>query len=108
MEKKPFYVSVQQGRVLADPTATPYEFEIMATEEEAEALQKLFERMPSQDFANFSDAHIPYVPYHQRKTNDVIDDQLSQIYEKIYELGTLETRQFMDEHNYLEIEKTDL
>lgn len=108
MEKRPYYVSVQQGRVLPDKTATPYEFEILATEEEAEALQKLFEPMPAQDFANFTDAHVPYIPYHQRKTNDVIDNQLSKIYEKIYELGTSETRQFMEEHNYLGMEKTDL
>lgn len=108
MEKKPYYVTVQQGRVLEDPTVTPYEFEIFATQEEAGELQKLFERMPADDFANFIDAHIPFVPYHQRESIDVIDDNLSQIYEKIYELGTEETKKFIEEQNILEIEKTDL
>lgn len=107
MEKKHYYVTVQQGRVLDDPTVTPYEFEIIATQEEADELQKLFEHMPANDFASFTEAHIPYKPYHLDQSNDVIDENLSKIYEKIYELGTEETRQFMEEHNYLNLEQAD-
>ena len=42
-ERKPYYVSVQAGSILEDPTVTSYELALTANEEELNRLQELIE-----------------------------------------------------------------
>lgn len=93
MRKQRYYVSVQAGTVMLNQGDAAYELEIEATEEEVLALQKLFEQLNASEFDTFIRAHIPAVPYHYDRENDVYDAHLKKIYELIYQLGTKETKE---------------
>ena len=92
MEKQTFYVSVQSGNILADKGDSPYEFEIEANEEEIKQLQSLFARRNEADWGTFLRAHVPIVPYSYDSSNDQYDQNLYEIYNKIYELGSQQTK----------------
>ncbi|CAH0118372.1 MULTISPECIES: hypothetical protein [unclassified Paenibacillus] len=93
MEKQTYYVSVQSSSILTEQGATPYEFEIQATQEEVDKLQSLFDFKSEADQKTFYRAHIPAYPYHVDPDNDMYDSYLNRIYELIYKLGTDETKQ---------------
>ncbi|MCR8631153.1 MULTISPECIES: hypothetical protein [Paenibacillus] len=101
-EKKTFYVSVGQGEILEPSNMTGnFEFEINATEEERDQLEELFEEsMEAQEDTGIR-AHIPFREYHNDKENDAADYYLAQIYKKLHELGTSETKAHIESMNIL-------
>jgi hypothetical protein len=96
MDKKTYYVSVQAGTVMHNIGDSSFEFEIQATEDDIEQLSELFEESMEADHDAFFRAHTPAVPYHHDDENDASDATLRSIYSKLHELGTPETRQFID------------
>lgn len=93
MEKKTYYVSVQAGSVLENEGDAAYEFEIVASEQEVEALMEQFGTLSDADNATAFRAHLPGVPYHQDAELDGYDTALTEVYRTLYELGTEETKQ---------------
>ncbi|MDF2658616.1 MAG: hypothetical protein K0Q94_1407 [Paenibacillus sp.] len=92
MDKKKYYVSVQAGSVLENQGDAAYEFEIFATEPEVDDLIERFGMLSDQDNASGFRAHLPGVPYHQDAEHDGYDYVLTEVYRKLYELGTEETK----------------
>jgi len=92
LEKQKYYVSVHEKSVLRDQGAAPYEWEIEATEEEAERLQFYLDALEDADRLTFFRGITPGIPYHMDAENDVYDENLKQVYELIRDLGTAETR----------------
>lgn len=92
MEKHKYYVSVQNKSVLRNQGATPYEWEIEATDEEAGRLQFYLEALDDTEHVTFFRGMTPGVPYHVDEENDVYDDTLKQVYGLIRDLGTAETQ----------------
>ncbi|TMV46674.1 hypothetical protein FE783_25535 [Paenibacillus mesophilus] len=92
MEKKTYYVSVQAGSVLENEGDTAYEFEIVATEQDVEDLMERFGMLSDADNSSAFRAHLPGVPYHQDSVHDSYDETLTDIYRKLYDLGTEETK----------------
>ncbi len=96
MEKKKYYVSVQAESILEDQAAAAYELEIEATEKEVSQLQELFDKKGTEDNYSYLRAHLPTFSYHQDKENDAFDYYLKEIYQKLYDLGTEETKRHIE------------
>ena len=107
MEKKKYYVSVQSNSILVEQGATPYEMEIYATEREVEQLQELLNGKWDADESTFIRGIIPAMPYHLDDENDNYDFYLLEIYKKLYELGTDETKDQIDKMNILNTSLTN-
>ncbi|NBC67835.1 hypothetical protein GT003_02375 [Paenibacillus sacheonensis] len=92
-ERKTYYVSVQAGSILEDPTATSYELVITANEEELNRLQELFEELASMDEAQTAVYGLtPFSSASDKQINAGTDGLLEDIYRLLYELGTDETK----------------
>ncbi|PYI54587.1 hypothetical protein [Paenibacillus flagellatus] len=92
MEKKTYYVSVQAGTVLENEGDAAYEFEIQATEAELDDLVESFELLSDLDNDSAARALNPFEDYSQDEENDNYDITLTQIYRKLYDMGTEQTR----------------
>lgn len=96
MEKKTYYISVGSREISQMKTASPFELEIEATEDEIRRLREIFDEMYSADWMGFFRAHVPYVQYHFDKENDMIDQDLIKVYQMLYDLGKQETKQHIE------------
>lgn len=110
MEKKPFYITLQTGLTTAElrddnefEAGADFDFEIRATEQEAEQLQDLLMEGDKKDFASYIHSHIPYPSDKPEKDNDDYDRILRDVYQRIYELGTAETRANIEQMGVLKI-----
>ncbi len=101
MEKRIYYISVQSASIVEDEGATPFEFEVQATEKEIEKLQELFEEQMEEEHNVFQRAVVPGIPYHHDSENDQYDDNLKLIYTMIHELGNGTTKRHIEEMNIL-------
>jgi hypothetical protein len=101
LEKTKYYVSVQAHSILSDQGAAAYELEILATDREVVQLQELFNNEGDAEDATFFRGMAPGIPYHIDDSNDAYDYYLIEIYKKIYELGTAETRSHIESMNIL-------
>ncbi|MDF2962698.1 MAG: hypothetical protein K0S39_4433 [Paenibacillus sp.] len=101
-EKKTYYVAVGPGDILEPAHMHEnFEFEIRATDEERDQLQELFEESQEAHDDTIARAVIPFREYHNDKENDAADYYLTQIYRKLHELGTPETRSHIESMNIL-------
>lgn len=96
MEKNTYYISVGSREISQIKTASPFELEIEATEDEVRALREIFDEMYSADWMGFFRAHVPYVQYHYDRENDMIDRDLINVYQMLYDLGKPETKQHIE------------
>jgi hypothetical protein len=102
MDKKTYFVAVGSSEILEPQDATGnFEFEIWASEEELDQLQELFEESEEAHDSTFIRAHIPFRLYHNDKENDASDYYLTQIYSKLHELGSAETKTHIESMNVL-------
>jgi hypothetical protein len=92
-ERKTYYVSVQAGSIVEDPTVTSYELVVTANEEELNRLQELLEEYSSMDEAQTAVFGMtPYSSASDKQMNAGVDGLLVDIYRLLYELGTDETK----------------
>lgn len=92
-KKKTYYVSMAHGEISQVKTASPWDFQIEATDEEIIQLREYFDQNYSTDIQNFFRAHVPYIQYHYDRENDAYDETLKKIYQLIYQLGNEEAKQ---------------
>ncbi|MCP1311840.1 hypothetical protein [Paenibacillus tyrfis] len=96
MEKKTYYIAVGSGEVLEPEDVTGnFEFEIRATEEEVDKLQEKFEELAIHEEDTAVRAAIPYRQNHSDEEN------LTEIYQMLHELGTPDTRRHIEAMNVL-------
>ncbi|MCL6585676.1 MAG: hydrolase [Anoxybacillus sp.] len=81
------------GEISQVKTASPWDFQIEATDEEIIQLREYFDQNYSTDIQNFFRAHVPYIQYHYDRENDAYDETLKKIYQLIYKLGNEEAKQ---------------
>ncbi len=99
--KNTYYVSIQAMKIMEHKGDAAYEFEIIASPEEVEALKEIITHMANADHASYWIGHIPYIPYHLDKENDQYDRSLIDAYQMIYDLGTDETKNHITSMNIL-------
>ena len=103
MEKKTYYIAVGSGEILEPEDMTGnFEFEILASEEDIDKLQELFEDTAMTEEDTAVRAMIPYRLFHKDKENDAYDINLQQIYRMIHDLGTPETKKHIERMNVLQ------
>jgi hypothetical protein len=96
MDKRRYYVSVQAGTVLAGQGDSGYEFEIDATVEQVDQLQRQFEQLSERSEAAMFRATAVTIPYHHDAENHAYDDSLIDIYKALHKLGTEETKRHIE------------
>ncbi|KAA6448501.1 hydrolase [Bacillus swezeyi] len=107
MKKRTYYVSVQDGMISQSADASPWEFEITASDEDVIILREYFDQMHSEDWSNFFRAHVPALEYHYDSSNDKMDELRKDIYSMLYRLGNEETKSFISEHGLAEMNSVD-
>jgi hypothetical protein len=96
LEKRPYYINVESGEILPVKTASSFQFEISATDDDVRKLAKMFDEMESTANDTFARSHLPYVPYSNDSDNDRYDNKLREVYQFIHDLGQEETRNFIE------------
>lgn len=96
MNKNTYYISVGSKEISKLKEASPYEFEIEATDDEIEQLRDLFNQANTSDWKSFFRAHAPYIQYHFDRENDQYDENIYHAYELIYKLGDEETKRHIE------------
>ncbi|MEC1771145.1 hydrolase [Schinkia azotoformans] len=96
MEKQTYYISVGSRGISQIKTGTPFELEIEATDDEIRALRGIFDEMYNADVMGFLRAHVPFWEYHNDRENDIIDRNLMNVYQMLYDLGKPETKQHIE------------
>ncbi|WP_240666651.1 hypothetical protein [Longirhabdus pacifica] len=100
--KQTYYVSVQANTVVEEQGAAAYEFEIEASEKEWMKLTTLFEEKEDAEKFTFVSTPLPALPYHVIDgANDEYDAVLKNVYQCIYELGTKETKDQINQMNII-------
>jgi len=92
MEKKKYYVSVQSKSLSRDQGQAAYEWEIEASDAEAEELGQLLLLLEESEHATFFRGMTPGVPYHMDLENDGYDGTLRHVLGRIHALGTPDTK----------------
>lgn len=106
MERKSYYVTVQagtnNGEVRDVKGSSNYDFEIIATEDEAIALDELFKEAYNTDTLGYFHGHFfANILDTADKDHQKYDRILNRIYETIYKLGTDQTKADIEEMNIL-------
>jgi rubrerythrin len=102
MDKKTYYVTVQYGEIMEDPTAFNYDFVIEANEEEHDQLQELFEDTADAELATYSHGYTLSLSTYYNDENTSYDNSLKEIYKKLHELGTAETKEHIEKMNIIQ------
>ncbi|MBH0172721.1 hydrolase [Fictibacillus sp. 23RED33] len=105
MEKRPYYINVETGEILPIKTASTFQFEISASDEDVRHLERKFSELDSTANDTFVRSHLPYVPYSNDSDNDRYDEKLREAYQMIHDLGQVETRQFIESMSFWNPEK---
>ncbi|WLD94814.1 hypothetical protein [Alkalihalobacillus sp. AL-G] len=108
MERKPYYVTVQggtsNGEVRGVKGSSSYDFEIIATEDEAIALDELFKEADNADTLGYFHSHFfSNILDTADQDHQKYDRLLNRIYETIYELGSDQTKADIEEMNILSL-----
>ncbi|MRX72394.1 hydrolase [Bacillus lacus] len=91
-EKNTYYVSVGSREISQFSNVSPWDFKIIATDEEITKLREYFDQEYSSDWQGFWRAHVPYLEYHDDPQNDAVDSTNLLIYQMIYDLGDEEAK----------------
>lgn len=94
MEKTRYYVKVETGEILRDKTASEWEFEIEATEDEAKRLRMLLENANAASDGSFLNAF-------SKGKNNRYDEVLPEIYQVIHDLGDEDAKNIIDSMDIL-------
>jgi len=97
MEKKKYYVNIGDGEISQIKYQNNDQYTIYATEEDVRLLREKFRNMHDSSFAAYLRAHVPIVPYHNDKPNDVYDENLTETFQMLYDLGDDQAKQHIKE-----------
>ncbi|MGU3472236.1 hypothetical protein ACLBWT_13955 [Paenibacillus sp. D51F] len=103
----PYFISITSKTIEHERTGTD-QLEINATQEELEKLKILLDEMESTDDVSSLVAAIPYKSNDRSPTQKRYQSHVNDLYMTIHELGTAETRAFIEDTNlFRELNNTD-
>lgn len=102
MERKTYYISLAEGSISQVSTASSWDYQIQATDDEITQLREIFDQNYSSDWQGFWRAHIPFVQYHYDRENDAYDNGLQQAFKMIYELGDEATKSHIKDQGLMD------
>jgi hypothetical protein len=94
--RKTYYIDVASGEISQSQTASAWNFQIQANDEEITMLREEFDCNHSSGVENFLRAHVPYLEYHHDRQNDEQDESLKRIYALIHQLGDEEVKKHIE------------
>ncbi|MBM7704834.1 hydrolase [Metabacillus iocasae] len=100
-KKKTYYISLGAGEISQVRSASEWNYEIKATDDEVTVLREYFDQRFSSDWQGFFRAHVPYLEYHYDRQNDAYDQTTTKIFELIHNLGNDETRTHIEQMGIL-------
>ncbi|MFD2612253.1 hypothetical protein [Paenibacillus gansuensis] len=103
MQKETYYISVAEGILRKETYGENYEFEIQATEQEAEALMEQLDMLQTDDEKSHFKAMVPYKSNETDSVNQEFKQDMKDVYRTIYELGTPETKQHIERMNIVQV-----
>ena len=101
MQKKKFYVNIGSGEISQIKYDNNEDFVIYATEEDAQLLRAKMNNMDNASFRSFFRAHVPIWAYHNDKSNDDYDANMTEAFQMIYNFGDEATRTHIDSMDVL-------
>jgi hypothetical protein len=101
MDKKRYAVSVQARTINETDADSSNPIEILATQKEVDELNLLFRAEDQVDEKSAAHMPISAMEYENQGNNDEYDMNLIKIYQAIYQLGTLKTREHIEAMNIL-------
>lgn len=96
MEKKKYYVNIGSGEISQIKYHNNEEFIIEATHDEVRLLREKMNNMDDASFRSFFRAHVPIMPYHNDKSNDDYDHNITEAYQMMYNLGDEQTKSHIE------------
>ncbi|MCT2535843.1 hydrolase [Aquibacillus koreensis] len=96
MEKKKYFVNIGTLEISQMEYGNNKDFTIYATGEEVYHLREIMNEMYDSDMRGFWRAHVPYVPYHNDKSNDTYDDGIVEAFQMIHDLGDETTKEHIE------------
>ncbi len=102
MEKEKFYVNIGTQEVSRIKAGNNDSFVIFATPEDIIELRELFDEMYDSDNLAFIRAHVPIKEYHNDAENDMFDQGMINVFQKLYTLGDEQTRDHIRSMGILE------
>ncbi|KKK36220.1 hydrolase [Mesobacillus campisalis] len=94
--RKTYYIDVASGEISQSRTASTWNFQIQANDEEITRLREEFDCSHSSGVENFLRAHVPFLEYHHDRQNDEQDASLKRIYAMIHQLGDQEAKKHIE------------
>lgn len=101
MEKKWYYVDMQSREISQTKFDNNHHYKIYASDEEVEQLRRIFDRVYEADREAYWRSHVPFVPYHHDRGNDLYDRSFTEALQLIYELGDADTKRFIESEGIL-------
>jgi hypothetical protein len=102
VDKRTYYINVGTGEVLEDKDDLNFEFEILASEEEMDQLQELFEETDNSSQGSYQSSFLPWNVYYNNESNQEYDYYLTEVYRMLHKLGTEETKRHIESMHILE------
>ncbi|TMN21232.1 hydrolase [Lentibacillus cibarius] len=96
MERKKFYINLGSKEISQIKYDNNDEFTIYATTDEVQTLRYKLDNMNDADTRAFYRAHVPIMPYHNDESNDDYDNQITEAFRMVYELGDSVTKQHIE------------
>ncbi|WP_134687157.1 hypothetical protein [Brevibacillus migulae] len=111
MEKKKYYLSIHSSpntwEVREGGEDSTFDFEIEATPDEKKQLEDLFTSANDDDFRSYLHGHLLFTDV-EDQDHEAYDHTLNELYHKIYEFGTPETKQKMEQMGIIDALKGHL
>lgn len=101
MEKKKYYVNVGTGEISQISYDDNDDFIIHATKDEVAQLRSKLNHLHDASFGTFIRAHIPIMPYHNDKSNDDYDRNITEAFQMLYNCGDEQTKSHIVEMGVL-------
>jgi len=105
MEKKRYYLSIHTSpntwEIRDENEAATFDFEIEATPEEVKQIEDLFTATYTSDYLSYVHAHFLNTDTVDRD-HAMADGTLNELYHKVYELGTPDTKKKIEQMGILD------
>jgi hypothetical protein len=101
MDKKTYYIAVGPGEIMENQGDSSYEFEIVATQEDIDRLEDLFEEKDNADQSSHVHAWLPFIHTYDGPNKDH-DYYLHEVYRMLHKLGTEETKAQIEQMKVLQ------
>lgn len=95
MNKEKYYVSLASREISRSRYHNNDDFTIYATAQEVERLRSRLDDMYHTDLNSFWRSHIPIKSYHDDKENEVYDQEITHVFQMLYELGDDYTKEYI-------------